>query len=67
VIVVINTCPLTNLASIGQVDLLQRLYQQVAIAEGVCSELNAYGKRRPAGFYLRDDHYRAVLEQTKVI
>jgi predicted nucleic acid-binding protein len=41
VIVVINTCPLTNLASIGQVDLLQRLYQQVAIAEGVCSELNA--------------------------
>jgi uncharacterized protein len=46
-IVVSNTSPLTNLAAIGQVDLLRRLFQQVVIAEGVWSELNAYGKRWP--------------------
>jgi predicted nucleic acid-binding protein len=46
-IVVSNTSPLTNLASIGKFDLLQRLFGQVNIPEGVWSELNLNGRRWP--------------------
>ena len=46
-IVVANTSPLTNLAAIGQFDLLRRPYGQVHIAQGVCQELNAGGRRWP--------------------
>jgi predicted nucleic acid-binding protein len=46
-IVVSNTSPLTNLAAIGQFDLLRRLYGQVHIAEGVWEELNARDRRWP--------------------
>ena len=46
-IVVSNTSPLTNLAAIGQFDLLHRLYARLYIAEGVWDELNAQGKRWP--------------------
>lgn len=46
-IVVSNTSPLTNLAAIGQFDLLRRLYAEIHIADGVWNELNAQGKRWP--------------------
>lgn len=46
-IVVSNTSPLTNLAAIGQFNLLQRLYDQVHIAVAVWDELNAGGKCWP--------------------
>ena len=46
-IVISNTSPLTNLAAIGQFNLLQRLFNQIEIPEGVWSELNVYGKRWP--------------------
>ncbi len=46
-IVVANTSPLTNLAAIGQFDLLRRLYGQVHIAAGVWQELNAGGQHWP--------------------
>jgi len=46
-IVVSNTSPLTNLAAIGQFELLQSLYTQVHIAEGVWDELNASGQKWP--------------------
>ncbi len=46
-IVVSNTSPLTNLAAIGQFDLLRRLYNQVNIAPGVWEELNTGGTRWP--------------------
>ena len=46
-IVVSNTSPLTNLAAIGQFDLLRQLYAQLHIAEGVWDELNAKGLRWP--------------------
>ena len=46
-IVVSNTSPLTNLAAIGQFDLLHCLYGQVRIAQGVWEELNAGGKQWP--------------------
>ncbi len=46
-IVVSNTSPLTNLAAIGQFDLLRCLYGQVHIAVGVWDELNAGDKHWP--------------------
>ena len=46
-IVVSNTSPLTNLAAIGQFDLLRRLYPDVNIADGVWNELNAMKNRWP--------------------
>jgi len=46
-IVVSNTSPLTNLAAIGQFDLLRKLYARLHIAQGVWDELNAKGLRWP--------------------
>lgn len=46
-IVVSNTSPLTNLAAIGQFDLLRRLYRSLHIAEAVWTELNAGGMYWP--------------------
>ncbi len=46
-IVVSNTSPLTNLAAIGQFDLLRRLYGRLHIAHGVWQELNAGGEPWP--------------------
>ena len=42
-IVVSNTSPLTNLAAIGQFDLLSALYPEIHIACAVWDELNAEG------------------------
>lgn len=47
IIVVSNTSPLTNLAAIGQFDLLRKPYARLQIAEGVWDELNAKGRRWP--------------------
>lgn len=46
-IVVSNTSPLTNLAAIGQFDLLQHFYSEIHIADAVWEKLNAQGKRWP--------------------
>jgi len=46
-IVVSNTSHLTNLAAVGQFELLRRLYSQVHIAAAVWDELNAGGKPWP--------------------
>ncbi len=45
--IVSNTSPLTNLAAIGQFELLRKLFQKVHIAEGVWEELNARGRAWP--------------------
>ena len=42
-----NTSPLTNLAAIGQFDLLRALYGQLLVAEAVWAELNAGGRAWP--------------------
>ncbi|RPJ38027.1 MAG: hypothetical protein EHM35_05455 [Planctomycetaceae bacterium] len=47
-IVVADTSPLTNLAAIGQFDLLSGLFGRLHIPEGVWEELNASGQRWPA-------------------
>lgn len=46
-IVVSNTSPLTNLAAIGQFDLLRKLHNEIHIAQAVWKELNARGQRWP--------------------
>ncbi|RME49601.1 MAG: DUF3368 domain-containing protein [Caldilineae bacterium] len=46
-IVVSNTSPLTNLAAIGQFEVLHRLYARLYIAPTVWEELNAGGERWP--------------------
>lgn len=46
-VVISNTSPLTNLAAIGQFDLLQHLYGRLLIAEAVWDELNAGGQAWP--------------------
>jgi len=47
VIVVSNTSPLTNLAAIGQLDMIRQLYGQLHIPIGVWNELNANGVAWP--------------------
>ena len=46
-IVISDTSPITNLAAIGQFDLLHLLYNEVWIPNAVWDELNASGKRWP--------------------
>jgi uncharacterized protein len=46
-IVVSNTSPLTNLAAIGQFDLLRQLYSELQIAVGVWNKLGAHGRHWP--------------------
>lgn len=46
-IVVSNTSPITNLAAIGQLDLLRQMYQQVIIPRAVFEELTAEGGHHP--------------------
>jgi predicted nucleic acid-binding protein len=54
-IVVSNTSPITNLAAIGQFDLLRELYGSLVIAQSVWQELNAKGEVWPG----RDEVARA--------
>ena len=48
-IVVSDTSPITNLAAVGQLDLLRQLYGKVFIPESVRQELSAISSRRPIG------------------
>ncbi len=46
-IVVSNTSPITNLAAVGQLDLLRQLYEKVLIPQAVYGELTGGGGRQP--------------------
>ena len=46
-LVVSNTSPLTNLAAIGDFDLLRQLFECIHIAEAVHQELGAMGREWP--------------------
>ncbi|MBK8050067.1 MAG: DUF3368 domain-containing protein [Anaerolineales bacterium] len=46
-IVVSNTSPLTNLAAIGQFDLLQKLFGSLYVCQAVIGELSADGQMWP--------------------
>jgi uncharacterized protein len=47
VIVVSDTSPITNLAAIGQLDLLKQLYERITIPLAVYNEMVAAGKAVP--------------------
>jgi predicted nucleic acid-binding protein len=47
VIVVSDASPITNLAAIGQLDLLRQIYGRVVIPEAVFQELTAAGGNHP--------------------
>ena len=46
-IVVSDTSPITNLAAVGQLDLLRQIYGRVIIPEAVFQELTAVGGHHP--------------------
>ena len=48
-IVVSNTSPITNLAVIGQLDMLRQLYATVLIPQAVYGEWTFNGSRQPGG------------------
>lgn len=56
-IVVSNTSPLTNLAAIGQFNLLRQLYLELHIAEAVWEELNAQGQSWPGRAEVAQAHW----------
>jgi len=47
VIVVSNTSPIVNLATVGRLDLLQQLYKKVAIPQAVYREITLVGAGQP--------------------
>lgn len=52
-IVVSDTSPITNLAAIGQLDLLQRLYANIIIPCAVYAEMVAVGKTVPGAIEIQ--------------
>ncbi|MGH8611654.1 MAG: DUF3368 domain-containing protein [Gammaproteobacteria bacterium] len=52
-IVVSNTSPLTNLAAVGQLAVLQQMYETVLIPEAVYAELTAGDGSQPGGTEVR--------------
>lgn len=67
--VISNTSPLTNLAAIGQFDLLHRLYGELWITEAVWQELNAGGHAWPGGVEVAEAAWitrRAVVNRPLV-
>jgi uncharacterized protein len=50
VIVVSDTSPITNLAAIGQLDLLEKLYTSIIIPQAVYNEMVAVGKVVPGAW-----------------
>ncbi len=68
-IVVSDTSPLTNLAAIGQFDLLHRLFGEIYIANGVWRELNFGGRPHPGSREVETAdwiHHREVRDQALV-
>jgi len=47
VIVISNTSPIVNLAAVGQLDLLQKLYEKVLIPQAVYREIAVTGAGQP--------------------
>jgi predicted nucleic acid-binding protein len=56
-IVVSNTSPLTNLAAIGQFNLLQALFDEIYVAESVVAELSPQGSTWPGAAELEEAHW----------
>ncbi|MDY6782840.1 MAG: DUF3368 domain-containing protein [Cyanobacteriota bacterium] len=71
-IIVSDTSPITNLAAIGQLDLLQKLYTCIAIPMAVYNEMAAVNKAVPGAVEVQTSPWiktQAVanLQQVKII
>ena len=58
-IVVSNTSPITNLAAIGQLDLLHQIYREVVVPEAVFQELTAESGQHPGAVVRELDWIRS--------
>jgi len=70
VIVVSDTSPITNLAAIGQLDLLQGLYNRIIIPTAVYDEMVNVGKPVPGATEVKTLSWiqtQAVTDQQRVI
>jgi uncharacterized protein len=70
VIVVSDTSPITNLAAIGQLDLLQGLYTRIIIPVAVYDEMVNVGKPVPGGVEVQTLSWiqtQVVADQQRVI
>ena len=68
-IVVSNTSPITNLAAVGQLAVLQQLYETVLIPEAVYAELTASDGAHPGGAEVQTFQWietKPVTDQTLV-
>ena len=59
-IVVSNTSPLTNLAAIGQFDLLQAIFGHLHISDAVTAELSSGGRAWPGAMETENSPWIAV-------
>jgi uncharacterized protein len=69
VIVISNTSPITNLAAVGQLSVLQQLYETVVIPEAVYAELTAGDGAQPGGAEVQTLQWietKPVTDQTLV-
>jgi hypothetical protein len=66
-LVVCDAGPLIALATIGQVDLLHRLFRQVAVSEQVCAEVRAGGaSSMSAGMFAHGTRFRVMALRESV-
>ena len=66
-IIVSNTSPISNLAAIGQLTLLQQLYGKVIIPQAVYQEILASGSTDPGTLALQTLDWIEVMPVTNVI
>lgn len=68
-IVVSNTSPILNLAAVGQLEILPRLYQKVVLPEAVSAELTLGDSYQPGGVEMQTPPWletRTVTDQAFV-
>ena len=67
-IVVSNTSPITNLAAIGQLDLLHPIYREVVVPEAVFQELTAESGQHPGAIVRElDGIHRKSVSNSAVV
>jgi hypothetical protein len=63
-IVVSNTSPIINLAAIGHLDLLPRIYRTIAIPQAVYEEITVAGQGKPGDQEVQEANWITVYQVT---
>ncbi|WP_254449403.1 hypothetical protein [Anabaena sp. UHCC 0253] len=66
-IIISNTSPISNLAAIGQLTLLQQLYGKVIIPQAVYQEILASGSTDPGTLALQTLDWIQVIPVTNIV